>query len=209
MSPPTVGLHEDPPSGRPPCLRKMAAGGLTGLWDTKLISLGAGRHAEKAEKAEKAVYWWHRCRLLQVVALGCRLLQVVALVVWSSQPGTTPLAACPTYPVRSTSAKTVHGDPSCTAPGVYMWPKTVDQTGLQGSRGRGSAPRPRGPPAARAARAPCAAHTHPPAPRARTAPPATARTRPRRPGVPLALPRAPAPARAPQSPVALRHSHGA
>ena len=201
--PPTVGLHEDPPSGRPPCLRKIAAGGLTGLWDTKLISLAAGKHAEKAEKAEKAVYWWHRCRLLQVVAL----------VVWSSQPGTTPLAACPTYQVRSsTSAKTVHGDPSCTAPGVCMWPKTVDQTGLQGSRGRGSAPRPRGPPAARAARTRCAAHTpvwvprrtHPPAPRARTGPPAPARTRPRRPGVPLARPRAPAPARAPQSPVALR-----
>ena len=208
MSPPTVGLHEDPPSGRPPCLRKIAAGGLTGLWDTKLISLAAGKHAEKAEKAEKAVYWWHRCRLLQVVAL----------VVWSSQPGTTPLAACPTYQVRSsTSAKTVLGDPSCTAPGVCMWPKTVDQTGLQGSRGRGSAPRPRGPPAARprCAHALCCPHTGPgPAPPAPARasrphrPPAPARTRPRRPGSPSTRPRTPAPARAPQSSMTLRHRVG-
>jgi len=143
------------------------------------------------------------------------LLQVVALVVWSSQPGTTPLAACPTYQVRSsTSAKTVLGDPSCTAPGVCMWPKTVEQMGLQGSRGRGSAPRPRGPPAARprCTHALCRPHTGPgPAPPAPARasrphrPPAPARTRPRRPGSPSTRPRTPAPARAPQSSMTLRH----
>jgi len=39
--PPTVGPYEDPPSGRPPCLRKRAAGG---FWDTKLSSV---RHAQE------------------------------------------------------------------------------------------------------------------------------------------------------------------
>ena len=136
-------------------------------------------------------------------------------ILVASQPGTTPLAACPTYQVRSsTSAKTVHGDPSCTAPGVCMWPKTVDQTGLQGSRGRGSAPRPRGPPAARprCAHALCCPHTGPgPAPPAPARasrphrPPAPARTRPRRPGAPSTRPRTPAPARRRKAPMALRH----
>ena len=74
-----------------------------------------------------------------------------------------------------------------------MWPRTSDQAGLQGSRDRGSAPRPRGPPATRprCTHALCCPHTGPgPAPYAHARatrphrPPAPARTRPHRPYAP-------------------------
>ena len=64
----------------------------------------------------------------------------------TAQP--TPLATSPTRSGRGkTSAEHTHGDPGCTTPGICMRPRPNDQAVLQGSRGRGSAPRPRGLPA--------------------------------------------------------------
>ena len=118
--PPTVGPYEDPHSGRSPCLRKRAASGLTGLWDTKL---SIGKHAQRLANINTHSHRRHRDvtggrsrksrdeRCFQKVTRRALLFVLV-----TAQPSTTPLATSPTRSGRGkTSAENTHGDPGCNA----------------------------------------------------------------------------------------------
>ena len=172
--PPTVGLHEDPPSGRPPCLRKMAAGGLTGLWDTKLIRSAASSESRHT----KALGKQYHIRVVSQISF-----RRFRARVGSRNPGQDGVELH-----QSPGPRTVREQ---RGPGAEttrhrsqggMGKREKERKGcLSGRRRPGHHPHPAGARhhamlPARAAHTRCAAHTparvprrpHPPAPRART-----------------------------------------
>ena len=89
--PPTVGPYEDPHSGRSPCLRKRAAGGLTGLWGTKLSSV---RHAQelagrtRTRKKQKVTI---RALIAESHEMSVNSEMGVNSVLVTARPNATPL----------------------------------------------------------------------------------------------------------------------
>ena len=216
MSPPTVGLHEDPPSGRSPCLRKIAAGGLTGLGpQTHTVSCELGKPSHKS--------------IGQAVSCSGRDskgTRVVSQVSSSGRLGGRNPGQDGVELHQSPGPRTVREQ---RGPGAEttrhrsqggMGKREKEKRLLVRPSASRSPPAPGGCWTPRHAARPrcthalCCPHTGPgPAPPAPARasrphrPPAPARSRPRHPGAPSTRPRTPAPARAPQSSMALRHHY--
>ena len=208
--PPTVGLHEGPHFGRPPCLRKRAAGGLTGLWDPKLTRSAASSESRHT----KALGKQYHVRVVSQISF-----RRFRARVGSRNPGKDGVELH-----QSPGPRTVREQ---RGPGAEttrhrsqggMGKREKEKRLLVRPSASRSPPAPGGCWTPRHAARPrcthalCRPHTGPgPAPPAPARasrphrPPAPARTHPRRPGAPSTRPRTPAPARAPQSSMALRH----
>ena len=93
--PPLVSM-KTPPSGRSPCLRKIAAGGLTGLWGTKLSSV---RHAQelagrtRTRKKQKVTI---RALIAESHEMSVNSEMGVNSVLVTARPNAAPLATSPT-----------------------------------------------------------------------------------------------------------------
>ena len=189
MSPPTVGLHEDPPSGRSPCLRKIAAGGLTGLGpQTHTVSCELGKPSHKS--------------MGQAVLCSGRFADFVSQISsssgkskpWQGRSGTPPV---PRPPNCTGAARARSRDHATSKPGGDGKEREREKRLLVRPSASRSPPAPglcwtpRHAARPRCTHALCCPHPGPgPAPHAPTRatrphrPSTPARTRPRRPGAP-------------------------